>query len=228
MHKLKKLALLICVAAFTTACSDKKPSPSAEVKSQQPITAPIQDARFSYAGIYPGATAEQAKNEGFNNCDQKASYEAVLCFKNSPLPDFNNLTVTHAAVQFNKPYETVESIQISAESKRQLPKCKKHKEKSSWDDYEACGKLAPLSAEDIIQIFGKPNSGTIKNPAWTDCDRYTLRFENPGHKLRLSVAKNDSERSLNRSSCERFAKEEARSKSESEKSADFAKSMSKQ
>lgn len=229
MHKSTKLALLFCVAVIAAACSDKKHSPSAEVKSQQPATTPVQDARFSYAGIYPGATAEQAKAAGFNDCKTNSNDNSVSCLKHEPLPDFNNLSVTKASITFLEPYKQSHRISLDIQSKRPQPTCKQGKKNEKWGDLITCDGPTPDPEDDIVEIFGKRQNLSYKYPVWTDCDLYTVHLNRKGKSLTIDFAKDDLERSNNRSTCESFAREQDRLKEKqikNDQATDFSKSMS--
>lgn len=228
MHSTLKVLLFSCIVFAVVGCGESpKSRPTTE-----PATAPAQiqpNTRFSYAGIFPGAAAAQAKDAGFTICET-INADKVVCRKEEPLADFNNVAVTKASVVFSKPFEKVDAIDLAIISKRPKPKCKKVNDKSTWSDLETCDGKTPDVYDDLIESLGQPQRPSIKYPSWTDCSEYTVNFVTKNKEITIKAAQNDLERSSNKTTCENFAAAQLREselRTQAKKAEEFSKSMSK-
>lgn len=227
MHRTLKVSLFSCIVFAVVGCGESpKPKQTAE-----PATVPAQiqpNTLFSYAGIFPGATAAQAKDAGFTICET-INTDKVVCRKEKPLADFKNVAVTKASIVFSKPFEKVDAIDLAIISKRPQPKCKKVSDKSTWSDLETCDGPTPKVYDDLTESLGQPQRPSIKYPSWTDCDLYTIDFDKRDKAVRIKIAKTDSEQLGNKIICKNFAEaqqQKADQQTQSEKTSDFIKSMS--
>ncbi|WP_424195494.1 hypothetical protein ACMYR3_06075 [Ampullimonas aquatilis] len=136
-------------------------------------------ADYIIDGIFPGMSAQAAKQAGFTNC-QKQSSDEIICTKINQNKKIFDIPTEYVQAVFEEPYNNIKQVDIKFNLIKSNTSKKTKNKNDKWADVVSSDDYYDLTAT-LIKNFGEP----IKKNYWHKCKAYYLYMDNAASIIHL-------------------------------------------